>query len=124
MHKIEHTAHHGVLAALVILGIAIFILAIWPNAHDIPYKDTEKLKIVAVATYDCRDGKSIDAVFFKDSVRLELSDLRAITLPQTVSGSGARYATPDDNFVFWNKGNGAFIQERNALTFADCIARS
>jgi membrane-bound inhibitor of C-type lysozyme len=66
---------------------------------------------VAEATFKCKDGKSIDAVFYADSVALKLSDGRSMKLPQAMSGSGARYATKDESFVFWNKGDTAFVTE-------------
>ena len=49
-----------------------------------------------------------------------LSDGRKLTLPQALSGSGARYANADDSFVFWNKGYTAFIDERGKPTYSGC----
>ena len=46
-----------------------------------------------------------------DSVELKLSDGRSLKIPQAMSGSGARYANTDESFVFWNKGDTAFITE-------------
>ena len=43
-------------------------------------------------------------------------------LLQAISASGARYANTDESFVFWNKGNTAFIEENQKITFKDCIA--
>jgi len=42
-------------------------------------------------------------------------------LPQARSGSGARYANGDESFVFWNKGDTAFIEEDGKTTYADCV---
>ena len=61
---------------------------------------------VATATFKCQGGKSIEATFYASSVSLTLSDGRSLTVPQAMSGSGARYANKDETFVFWNKGNG------------------
>lgn len=75
------------------------------------------------AHFACTDGKSIDATFVngpKSSVKLALSDGRRITLPQAMSGSGARYANADESFVFWNKGNTAFIEEKGKTTYDGC----
>lgn len=44
-------------------------------------------------------------------MHLTLSDGRILTLPQTISADGARYANPDESFVFWSKGSGATIVE-------------
>jgi putative hemolysin len=75
------------------------------------------------ATFRCAGGKSIDANFINlpsSSVKLVLSDGRALDLPQTISGSGARYANANESIVFWNKGNTAFIEEGGKTTFANC----
>lgn len=83
--------------------------------------------IIAAAHYMCAAGKSIDAKYLREqeheSVVLSLSDSREITVPQAISASGARYANEDESFVFWNKGNTAFIEENGATTFADCVSR-
>jgi len=57
-------------------------------------------------------------------VDLKLSDGRALKLPQVISGSGARYANEDESFVFWNKGDTAFVTEGadGKMTFKDCVA--
>ena len=79
------------------------------------------------AHFACTDGKSIDATFVngpKSSVRLALSDGRKITLPQAMSASGARYANADESFVFWNKGNTAFIEEKGKTTYDGCATKA
>jgi membrane-bound inhibitor of C-type lysozyme len=45
-------------------------------------------------------------------------------LPQVISGSGARYANADESFVFWNKGDTAFVTEGSDdnMTYKDCVA--
>jgi membrane-bound inhibitor of C-type lysozyme len=42
-----------------------------------------------------------------------------------LSGSGARYANKDESFVFWNKGDTAFITEgaSGEETYSDCVAQ-
>lgn len=81
----------------------------------------------AVATFSCDEGKTIAATFYPSSVSLVLSDGRKFTVPQTVSGSGARYANADETFVFWNKGNTAFIEEGDTnvdnppQTYRNCV---
>jgi membrane-bound inhibitor of C-type lysozyme len=66
---------------------------------------------VATAVFKCDGGKSIDATFYADKVDLKLSDGRSLTVPQAMSASGARYANADETFVFWNKGDTAFVTE-------------
>lgn len=78
---------------------------------------------VAHVSFTCKEGKSIGAVFYKRKVELSLSDKRALTLPQTISASGARYANADESVVFWNKGTTAFVTEGTETTFADCVTK-
>jgi len=66
---------------------------------------------VATATFKCQGGKSIGATFYANSVDLKLSDGRSLKVPQAMSASGARYANKDETFVFWNKGDTAFVTE-------------
>ena len=77
----------------------------------------------AEAKFACDGGKTIDAAFYSDSVELKLSDGRSLTLPQAMSGSGARYADADESLVFWNKGDTAFITEGSDedQTYSDCV---
>ena len=78
--------------------------------------------------FSCAAGKQIDAVFYPGDdtrVDLKLSDGRSLSVPHALSGSGARYATADGRFVFWNKGNTAFITEGspNHETYSGCVVR-
>jgi membrane-bound inhibitor of C-type lysozyme len=77
-------------------------------------------KPVSTTNFTCDAGKTIKADFFADRVRVYLSDGRKGTLPQAISASGSRYATANESFVFWNKGNGAFIQEGTTTSYANC----
>jgi len=79
---------------------------------------------VATATFVCADEKSIVAKFYPDDVALTLSDGRDLSLPQVMSGSGARYANADESIVFWNKGDTAFLTEGSdeTMTYKDCVA--
>ncbi len=76
------------------------------------------------AVFTCSKLKSITATFYpKDDkfVDLILSDGRKLSVPHAISASGARYARSDEIFVFWNKGNTAFITESGKTTFENCI---
>ncbi len=75
------------------------------------------------ATFACAGGKSVDATFdnTNDQVSLGLSDGRSFTLPHARSADGARYANADESFVFWNRGNTAFIQENGTTTYDGCM---
>ena len=80
---------------------------------------------VATATFKCQGGKSIEATFYASSVSLTLSDGRSMTVPQAMSGSGARYANKDETFVFWNKGDTAFVTEGDdgKDTYSGCATK-
>lgn len=80
---------------------------------------------VSRVAFECRDGKTIDAAFYAAKVDLTLSDGRSLSLPQTMSGSGIRYADADESFVFWSKGDTAFVTEGSdeKQTFSDCVSR-
>jgi len=81
-------------------------------------------KPISEATYKCEEGKAIDATYYPDSVDLTLTDGRSLELPQVISGSGTRYANADESFVFWSKGDTAFVTEGSddTMTFRDCVA--
>jgi membrane-bound inhibitor of C-type lysozyme len=80
---------------------------------------------VATAIFKCQGGKSIEATFYASSVSLKLSDGRSLTVPQAMSGSGARYANKDETFVFWNKGDTAFVTEGKdgKETYSGCATK-
>jgi membrane-bound inhibitor of C-type lysozyme len=80
---------------------------------------------VATAIFKCQGGKSIDATFYANSVSLKLSDGRSLMVPQAMSASGARYANKDETFVFWNKGDTAFVTEGKdgKETFSGCATK-
>ncbi|MFA5022845.1 MAG: MliC family protein [Candidatus Paceibacterota bacterium] len=105
----------GVIAIIIV--VAIWWL--WPKGANEPTK-------IIKATFGCADNKTIEAKFINGQLRaveLKLSDGRTINLPQAISASGARYANVDESFVFWNKGDTAFITEGGATTFADCVTK-
>lgn len=76
------------------------------------------------AQFRCSGGQDIQAIFSDRQVHLILSDGREMTIEQAVSASGARYANADESFVFWNKGDTAFIQEEGETTYTDCVEAS
>lgn len=80
---------------------------------------------ISVVDYACAEGKTIKASYYSDKVDIVLSDGRKMELPQTMSGSGIRYANADESFVFWSKGNTAFATEGDPdkPTYADCVQK-
>jgi membrane-bound inhibitor of C-type lysozyme len=113
--------------ALLLVGLAVA----FPAGAQAPAP-------VADVRYRCDAGKSLSATYFDGPTRtapdgrpvpggrvaLVLGDGRRLSLPQTMSGSGIRYATPDESLVFWSKGETAFVQEgpASAETYANCVA--
>lgn len=77
-------------------------------------------------TFVCTQDKLINATFYlKDDkyVDLDLGSGNKVSLPRTMSASGARYAKADDSFVFWNKGDTATITENQVETYSNCILK-
>ena len=82
---------------------------------------TNNNKAITAADFDCKDGKTINAIFFDDKVELNLSDGDSLLLLQTISASGARYTNTGETYIFWNKGDTAFLQEGSRNTYEDCV---
>lgn len=117
------TAVAIVIALVVVLGAGW-----WYYGGTLPSQAPapEAPQPVATVAFACNEGKSLGATFYEGSVALTLSDGRSMTLPQTRSASGIRYANEGEDFVFWGKGNTAFIQEGAAgdETYSGCIVVS
>lgn len=94
---------------------------------------------IATVTYSCDAGKGIVATFYQGATKpaagpnqpptpggsalIKLSDGRTMTLNQTISADGGRYANADESFVFWGKGNTALVLENNQQKgYTGCIA--
>jgi membrane-bound inhibitor of C-type lysozyme len=107
---------------LITLGVVLFL-----NNNKVQNSDQNQSEIIT-ARFTCVNGSYIDAAFNNSenpkNVSLTLSDERKYTLPQVMSASGARYANQDESFVFWNKGDTAFIEEGGKTTFTDCLAEN
>src|SRR3989344_899773 len=94
--------------------INVIILAVLIIATVLSWEYWFNREKTIKAPFTCNDGKLIEAVFYPESnthVDLSLSDGRRLSVPRAISASGARYATEDEGFVFWSKGNTAFITE-------------
>lgn len=79
------------------------------------------------AVFNCTGGKTITAVFYPGDdkfVDLDLGGDRKMSIPRALSASGARYAKADESFVFWNKGDTAFITENGAEAYSNCVIKS
>lgn len=131
---------------LIILIVLAFIGYRWRYA--LFNNNGTEGQLMAQVHYQCDQGKTIDASFYKDaaapvpqpgqmpapsgSVYLALSDGRTMTLKQTISADGVRYSDGDpqkkqneqgsEHFVFWSKGDGALVLENNEQkSYIGCI---
>lgn len=122
-----------IVALVFLIGIVVLFFVNQPA--PVPVND----KLLATVHYSCNAGKTIIAAYYMHeatstpvagqppvptgSVLVTLSDGRIMSLPQTLSADGARYANADESFVFWNKGNGALVLEQNKeKSYIGCIA--
>ena len=122
------------LAAAVLLTPTIAACNDW-----LPPKAPSSDAPMSTVRYQCQQDKTIVADFFAGKpsvgadgrplpggrVMVQLSDGRKLSLPQTLSGSGIRYADPGDSFVFWSKGDTAFVEEgaNQTVTYRDCVQK-
>lgn len=76
--------------------------------------------------FTCDGGNQISATFYTTDdkfVDLNMSDGRKMSVPRAISASGARYANASESFVFWNKGDTAFVQENGVTTISNCVLK-
>ena len=114
--------HHSVRSLLLLL-LSVANVATSDGNVIATGSDPITAARIMSAFFVCTGGRSIRAVFNNGSrprVALILSDGRYVVLPEAKSGSGARYANREESFVFWNKGQTAFIVERGKTTYAGC----
>ncbi len=111
-----------------IILLALGIIVLWAGLYFWGnYGQPQTAAAPKTALFTCAESKTITATFYpKDDkyVDLSLSDGRKLSVPRAISASGARYANTDESFVFWNKGDTAFIMEGNTTTFADCATNT
>jgi membrane-bound inhibitor of C-type lysozyme len=134
------------IIVLIVLLIAIIFALIYIYLPEKSIKEPQSVSNEPVQTatlintvlYSCNGGKTINTAYYQGenkppagpdmppipggSVVLNLSDGRNMTLNQTISADGARYANPDESFVFWSKGEGALVLENNQeKSYIGCI---
>jgi len=122
---------------ILLLGVVVWVGIFYQRKS--PGDETAQANVlIGQVDYLCEAGKTINAKYYQGpeaegpqpgepptptgSVELILSDGRQLTLPQTISGSGIRYATTGEALIFWSKGNGAFIMENDVQIYSVCIA--
>ncbi|MEI6316550.1 MAG: MliC family protein [bacterium] len=118
------------------VGAVIVLVVIGYYFRSKNQTEIEKTPI-ALASYFCDAHKTIIASYYDGeskpapsadqppipggSVSVVLSDGRTMTLHQTISADGGRYANADESIVFWGKGRGAMFLEHDTQTYTGCI---
>lgn len=130
---------YTVIVVALLVGVVAWTLSFFQKKLlDNNKKIEEPPTLVSQVDYLCDANKTINAKYYQGpnipqpqpgempvpngSVTLALSDDRQLALAQTISGSGIRYATSNEAFIFWSKGNSSFIMENNTQTYSGCIA--
>lgn len=109
------------ILAIVVLAAILFLISLIPHKNTAPV-GTNGSPMIASVFYSCSAGKTITADFSQGSADVKLSDGRDMTLKQTISADGVRYANSDESFVFWSKGNGALVLENNVQkSYIGCV---
>ncbi|MDD5110241.1 MAG: Ser-Thr-rich GPI-anchored membrane family protein [Patescibacteria group bacterium] len=125
------------LVAVIVVLVIVAGLYVWYSRTNMNQNLPPSELPTVEAHYACDNGKTIDATFSKGeatpvepgqppvsagNVKIVLSDGRNFTLPQTISADGSRYASSDESFVFWSKGDGALVLENNAeKSYLGCV---
>ncbi len=117
----------GAFAAGIFLGMKIQAKAdLAPVAQhaDATQMTSGGEKVLTAVTYACDGGKQIQALYMDAKVHVATSDGKDLLLPQTRSADGGRYANSNESFIFWSKGNGAFVMQTvsgvSTTTYANC----
>ncbi len=112
----------GILIAIAVTGVFFYHeRAEAPGGGS--GSDTETThEVTTLVEYICEGGKALMASYGEEIVTVDLVDGRALTLAQTVSASGVRYANEGESVVFWSKGDTAFLEEGGETTYGDCMS--
>lgn len=136
MEKIQK----NIIASLILLA-AVIGLMIWyvekNGGQDLSSASPSPTPTPIQVVYSCDGNKMISATFYTGeiievqpgempiptgSVKVSLSDGRVLTLPQTISADGSRYANNDESFIFWSKGDGALVFENDEeKNYTGCV---
>ena len=119
---------------LVIILLVAAIVWYFVDKKDVSSQE-EQLDLIAEVYYVCDEGKIIEAGFYKGEEQTAepgeqpiptgevtlVFDGQTLTLPQTISADGGRYANSDESFIFWDKGDKALVfQDGVEKDFTNC----
>jgi hypothetical protein len=133
MKKAFHNTNMDKSFFVGIVGILLAVAVGWFLLRSVSAQEP-----LAAVLYYCDHGANISAVYYSGEtkppvspdmpptpggkVAIKLSDGRSLSLLQTLSADGIRYASADESFVFWSKGDGALVLENGQeKTFIGCI---
>jgi membrane-bound inhibitor of C-type lysozyme len=105
----------------IIIFVAVFFVGFFIGKK---YENKYILKEpINSAIFTCAENKTISTNFYENFVEIKTDTIKKNYLPQTISASGARYSNKNGSFVFWNKGDTAFITEgdENNITYKECM---
>lgn len=122
-----------------VVAAFLFLPAVAACNDGPPLKAPSPDAPMSTVRYQCQQNRTIVADFYDGKstagpdgrpipggrVVVQLSDGRKFSLPQTLSGSGIRYADSSGTFIFWSKGDTAFVEEGSSqtVTYRDCVPR-
>lgn len=111
---------HPIFSRLYSLLFSLLILNTFRSASAVDSRPKENAVV-----FHCSDKKVIYARIVltePGSASLRLSDGRLKTLQQIIAASGIKYADAGERFIFWSKGDTAFITENDKMTYHHCLA--
>ncbi|HNW96411.1 MAG TPA: MliC family protein [Candidatus Paceibacterota bacterium] len=130
----------NIIISLVLLVIVVCLMICYVEKNgdrDLSSASPSPTPSPIQVVYSCNDNKIINAIFYTGeiikvqpgempiptgSVKISLSDGRVLTLPQTISADGSRYANDNESFIFWSKGDGALVFENDEeKNYTGCI---
>lgn len=105
----------------LVLGIALLLLLIY--FFGFKSRTPKSVQAADAALFLCSNQRSVTAIWLpgdEGRMVLRLSHNPKVYLSGTTSVDGARYASSDSRFTFWNKGTEASVTENGKITYADC----
>lgn len=116
------TWYSQLLAILLFFGSFALGFYLGGMCKEVAVNSIENKSIEGIisARFVCEDNQTVLTTFFKDGAKIMMGNGETFYLARTISGSGARYANIDESFVFWNKGDSAFIERGGVRILNSC----
>ena len=74
-----------------------------------------------VVSYKCDGGKSLKVEYMQNAAQLHMGT-KTLVLPHVPSASGEKFS--DGKTTFWSKGNSAFMEVDNTMSYTNCMAHT